>query len=165
MFKAVVFAKGTDKTVAYAIGKVHIEAVHSSLSAGIGDPPPDTLTALMSAALIGHTPALIALLDRGVDINSQDLHGRTALMEAVYGGHMDTVKTLLERGADANIVDDSGWTALMEAASKGFYEAVALLLGRNADPNARTHSGWTALKATARGNFAITRLLKEAGAR
>ena len=150
----------------YAIGRTHLEAVRASLENFADYERNDCLlTALMRAALIGQTDAVTVLLDRGLDVNAKDSQGRTALMEATYGGHYDTVKTLLDRGAAPNLADDTGWTALMEAVSKGNYESAVLLVERGSDVNARTRQGWTALKATARGNYAITKLLKEAGAR
>ncbi|HXG91042.1 MAG TPA: ankyrin repeat domain-containing protein [Blastocatellia bacterium] len=154
------------ETVACVIGNIHFEAVRTSLERP-GDEPAtsDTITALMRAALIGHTQAIILLLDRGVDPNSKDESGRTPLMEAIFAGHTDTIEALLERGADPNIADECGWTALMEAASKGHCEIVKLLLAHNADVNARTNRGWTVLKTTLKGNAAITKILKEAGAR
>jgi ankyrin repeat protein len=121
--------------------------------------------ALMRAALIGNTPAVEALLDRGADVNSADQSGWTPLMEAVFGGHTETIRALLDGGADANAKDRAGWTPLMEAASKGHAQAVTVLLERGADANAKSSKGWTALKSTPKGNAEIVELLKEAGAR
>jgi ankyrin repeat protein len=153
------------KKVAYAIGRVHFEAVRSSLEVPAGtERPGESLTALMRAAMIGRTDACMALLDRDLDVNCRDRHGRTPLLEAIYGGHADTVRALLDRGADPNAADTTGWTPLMEAASKGHYDSVKLLVENKADVRATTRQGWTALKATAAGNYAIVKLLKEAGA-
>jgi ankyrin repeat protein len=150
--------------VSAAIGKRHVELVQASLDNDNADRViGDGLTALMRAAMIGHTEAVQALLDRGVDANARDEDGRTALLEAAFGGHLDTLKLLLERRADVNACDHDGWTPLMEAASKGHTEAVRELLEAGAEVNSRNRNGWTALRAAARGHFEITTLLKAAG--
>ena len=150
---------------ACAIGKTHLEAVETSFqSADSNTGREDRLTALMRAALIGHTGAITALLACGLDVNATDQYGRTALMEAVYGGHADTVEALLKQGADVNAHDNSGWTPLMEAASKGRCCAVKALLAYGADVNAACKNGWTALKVTPRADTEIIRMLKRAGA-
>jgi ankyrin repeat protein len=148
-----------------AIGKNHLEAVEASFqSAESNTGREDRLTALMRAALIGHTGAITALLACGLDVNATDQYGRTALMEAVYGGHTDAVEELLKLGADVNAKDDNGWTPLMEAASKSRSCAVETLLAYGADVNAACKNGWTALKVTPRADTEIIRMLKRAGA-
>ncbi|HET8677667.1 MAG TPA: ankyrin repeat domain-containing protein [Blastocatellia bacterium] len=151
---------------ACAIGKNHREAVEISFQSG-GPPSAreERLTALMRAALIGHTGAIIDLLACGLDVNAADQHGRTALMEAVYGGHTDAVELLLKQGADVNAKDACGWTALMEAASKSRSCAVETLLAYGADVNAACKSGWTALKVTPRADTEVIRMLKRAEAK
>ena len=150
---------------ACAIGKNHLEAVEASFQS---DAPrsarEDRLTALMRAALIGHTGAINGLLAGGLDVNARDQYGRTALMEAAYGGHAGAVEALLKEGADVNARDPSGWTALMEAASKSRCCAVRALLAYGADPRAACKNGLTALKVTPRADTEIIRMLKRAGA-
>jgi ankyrin repeat protein len=151
--------------VAYVIGKVHIEAVRVSLEReNLTGNPADNLSGMMRAALIGHTDAVSAFLDRGVDVNSRDTSGHTSLMEAVFGGHIDTVEELLKRGADVNSQDNDGWTALMEAAAKGRADVVRTLLAHGADVRVKNKKGWTALKTTAKCNTEVTRLLRSASA-
>ena len=155
----------TVHAVACVIGRVHIEAVKASLESGnLRDKPEYDLRGLMRAALIGHTNAVSAILDRGLDVNSRDSSGHTPLMEAVFGGHIDTVKELLKSGADVNSQDNDGWTALMEAAAKGRADVVRTLLGHGADARVKNKNGWTALKSTAKCNTEVTRLLRKAGA-
>jgi ankyrin repeat protein len=150
--------------VAYVIGRVHVEAVRISLEReDLNDKPGDRLTGMMRAALIGHTDAVSAFLDRGIDANSRDTSGHTPLMEAVFGGHIDTVEALLKRGADVNSQDNDGWTALMEAAAKGRADVVRTLLAHGADPRVKNKKGWTALHTTAKCNTEVSRLLRNAG--
>ena len=40
------------------------------------------------------------LLDKGADIDTQDINGWTALMRAVYGGQSEIVFELIRAGAD-----------------------------------------------------------------
>jgi len=149
--------------VAYAIGRVHTEAVQASL-ASLDAKPDDCLASMMRAALIGNTAAVTQFLDHGVAVDAVDAGGRTPLIEAVFGGHIDTVEELLRRGADVNAQDGDGWTPLMEAASKGRADFVRILLSHGANARIRNRNGWTALKTTARCNTEITRLLRDAGA-
>lgn len=151
--------------MAFVIGRVHIEAVRASLQrANLSAACQDDLAGLMRAAMIGHTDAVIAFLERGFDVNVADSSGRTPLIEAVFGGHLEVIEKLLSLGADVNVRDLDGWTPLMEAASKGRADLVRLLLAHGADFGARTNNGWTALKSTARCNAEVSRLLKAAGA-
>jgi ankyrin repeat protein len=149
----------------FATGKRHTETVQALLEdKDLSTGREEIFEALMRAALIGHTTAVRALLDRGAEVNRTDQHGWSPLMEAVFGGHAETIGALIERGADVNTKDRAGWTPLMEAASKGHTEIVKTLLAGGADVNARNIKRWTALKAAPRANFEIVRLLKAAGA-
>ncbi len=147
-------------TVQFAPGKFHMEIILKSLESKAAEPS----AALMRAAMIGNTSAVVALLECGVDVDVRDEHGRTALMEAAFGGHEETVRALIERRADVNACDRDGWTALMEGASKGRPKIVKMILDAGADPSARDKNGWSALKASARSSSGVARLLKAAGA-
>ena len=151
--------------MAYAVGRVHVDAVRNSLERStLSAARADSFAGLMRAAMIGHTDAVRALIDRGLDANSTDSSGRTPLIEAVFGGHVETVQALLNRGADVNAQDFDGWTALMEAAAKGRADLVRLLLASGADARVKNKNGWTALKTTAKCNTDVSRLLRAAGA-
>ena len=151
--------------MAFVIGRVHMEVVRASLECAAPERTPATDTAgLMRAAMIGHSAAISALLDRGTPIDTVDQNGRTPLMEAVFGGQLGAIQELLDRGANVNAQDVDGWTALMEAAAKSRVDIVRLLLAHGADARLRNKNGWTALKSTARGNTEIGRLLRKAGA-
>ena len=146
-------------------GKMHLEVLERSVESASSGAIPDLRSeALLRAAMIGHTSAVEALLDQGVDANARDEYGRTPLIEAAFGGHTETVRVLLERGADVNARDKNGWTALMEAASKVHVGIVRTLLAEGADVNARSRNGWTALKTVSRKQPQLVRLLRKAGA-
>lgn len=151
--------------MAYAIGRVHTEAVRASLECANSERGGEAdFAALMRAALIGHTSAVDAFLARGIPVDSVDQNRRTPLMEAVFGGHADTVQELLDRGANVNAQDVDGWTSLMEAAAKGRSDIARILLAHGADARLKNKNGWTAIKTTARCNVELTRLLRNAGA-
>ena len=152
-------------TLAFAIGRVHTEAIVASLeSASHGAPANENLAGMMRAALIGHTSAVRTFLDLGFDVNSVDSTGRPTLIEAVFGGHLDTVEELLRRGANVNAQDADGWTALMEAASKGRNDLARTLLAYGADARMKNKNGWTALRVTSKFNTELIHLLRDAGA-
>ncbi|HSE98664.1 MAG TPA: ankyrin repeat domain-containing protein [Blastocatellia bacterium] len=147
--------------MSFASGAIHKDAVRASLDESDLKLNPDgCFTGLMSAALIGETSALIALLEKGVDANGSDQYGRTPLMEAAFAGHTGAVEALISRGADVNARDGDGWTALMEAASKGHTATVKVLLDSGADPYARNRNGWTVSRLMARQNAEIIGLIQ-----
>jgi hypothetical protein len=153
--------KGGGKKMTFVIGERHIQMVQIFLeNEGLTASKVETFEALLRASLIGHTAAVEALLDTGLDVNAKDQNAWTPLLEAAFGGHTETIRVLLDRGADVNATDRTGWTPLMEAASKGRTEVVKTLLAYGADVNARTKKSWTALHVTPKGNTEIIRLLK-----
>jgi ankyrin repeat protein len=146
----------------FVIGKRHLQLVRTSLAnEDLMVNKHQAIEALLRASLIGHTAAVEALLDKGLDVNIKDQNGWTPLLEAVFGGHADTVRVLLDRGANVNATDQTGWTPLMEAASKGHTDIIKILLAYGAAVNARTVKSRTALSVTAKGNHEIIRLLKK----
>lgn len=93
-------------------------------------------TALMMAALKGHTDWLQPLLDRGASIDGaggKNTKAWTALHYACSGSQASTVQALLARGADRNARSPNGTTPLMMAARYGTEDQVDLLLRAGAD--------------------------------
>ena len=71
--------------------------------------------------------ALVALLNRGAEINACDQEGRSALIRAAKEGHADVIRILLEHGAPADTVSKDGKTALDFAEAGDKADAAALL--------------------------------------
>lgn len=142
-------------------------------SAGVYE---DMLTALKS----DDTGAAIALLNRGVDVNTVDISGNTLLMLAVRENNEQLLEQLILRRARLNVrnrdgdtalrmaafggklafvqrlveagaeVNMYGWSPLSYAAFNGHAVIVEYLLKRGAEINATTENGFTALLIAAR---------------
>lgn len=142
-------------------------------SAGVYE---DMLTALKS----DDTGAAIALLNRGVDVNTVDIMGNTLLMLAVRENNEQLLEQLILRRARLNVrnrdgdtavrmaafggkltfvqrlveagaeVNMYGWSPLSYAAFNGHAAIVEYLLKRGAEINATTENGFTALLIAAR---------------
>jgi ankyrin repeat protein len=85
---------------------------------------------LLQASRIRHGGIVRILLDRSVDVNLADVHGRTALVLASEKGHDSVVKLLLQaEGIEINSKGDLyGQTALSLASQYGRDSVVKLLL-------------------------------------
>ena len=59
-------------------------------------------TALHAAAEADMVGSIYELLDRGVDVDIEDKHGRSPLVCAAQSGHTQAIRALLGRGADVN---------------------------------------------------------------
>jgi hypothetical protein len=80
-------------------------------------PPP-----IILASAGGHKAAVIFLLNRGVDPNTEFRDGldtfaitSTPLLAAVFYKHLETVELLMQRGADPNQSNQSGMTPIQMA--------------------------------------------------
>ena len=96
----------------------------------VDEPAPNGNTALMMAALQKNKPAVLALIEKGAQVNRP---GWTALHYAAAAGDLDIMKLLLERHAYIDAASPTGTTPLMLAAREGQEDAVKLLLHEGAD--------------------------------
>lgn len=83
---------------------------------------------------------LSVFLDRGVDVNHADMHGRTALM---FYRDKDMAKALLRAGADINRADNEGNTALHYALESGAEGTARYLIRKGADYGRPNNQGRT----------------------
>ena len=122
-------------------------------------------TALMTAALAGHTRIAETLLNAGADPNLADHRGTTALMEAARSGAVGVVHALGKRKANANLVDAEGRSALLVACQSrtANEDTVRALLALGADRTLAAADGKRALDhAAASGRWHIVALLDPA---
>ena len=96
----------------------------------VDEPSSNGNTALMMAAFQKNKPAVLALLEKGAQVNRP---GWTALHYAAAAGDLDIMKLLLARHAYIDAASPTGTTPLMLAAREGQEDAVKLLLEEGAD--------------------------------
>lgn len=132
-----------------------ISTEHSVMSSGVVSSV-DTQSsvvggqALIVAAASGDLEGVAALVDSGVDVNTQDANGRTALNVATREGHRAVVAYLVSRHANVDQHDEDGWTSLRSAAWVGHLEVVVYLLEYgNACVNTPDGEGRSPLRAAA----------------
>ena len=134
--------KGKNEVVFFLLNKCSacIENINAKNSDG------DTI--LLSAAAAGEKEIVEMLLDKGADIDAQNLMGETALIKAVesYRAGKELVALLLNRRANIHV---GGGRALQTAALHGCKEKIILLLSRGAHINAKDSSQMTALMSAA----------------
>jgi len=122
-------------------------------------------TALKSASFFSYVGVLNSLINKGFNIESKDIDGKSTLIDASERGQVEAVKILLDRGADINKKDSNGKTALIYASCESHVEVVKILLDRDADINETDNQGYTALIwASKRGETEIVKLLISKGA-
>uniref|UniRef100_A0A0G4FA46 Uncharacterized protein n=1 Tax=Chromera velia CCMP2878 TaxID=1169474 RepID=A0A0G4FA46_9ALVE len=125
-------------------------------------------TALMAAAMNGHTETVGRLLGFGANIEERcHLYGNTALILAALSGHAETVDFLLHSGARAGEKNKNGNNALFMAARDGHTETVDVLLRSGVQlPGNCDNNGNTALMfAAMHGHTETADLLLSSGAR
>ncbi len=118
---------------------------------------------LHQAAAAGQIAQVMALVEKGADINKADKTRGTPLVASIRSDHAHVAKYLIERGADVNTNTPS--TPLYFAAAKQQEASVTLLLEKGADINQQDRAGDTPLHGAVRGGSAsIVSILIEAGA-
>jgi ankyrin repeat protein len=94
------------------------------------------LTPLASAARVGATTEIAALVAAGHDVNGVDPAGNhwTPLLHAIHKGQFRAVDALIAAGADVNRAAPGGFTPLLMAVGNGRADIVRRLLAAGADP-------------------------------
>ena len=75
----------------------------------------------------GNTEKVVEYLNNGVNINVQDINGKTALMTAVYNNDVYMVRTLMKYNPDVNIQDKSKNSPFLYAGAKGYLDILKLI--------------------------------------
>jgi len=122
-------------------------------------------SALMYAALGGHTEIVKLLIDHGADINSiSDRDGVSVFACAAYSGNMELIRYLSEKN-DHTLIQGQHIPALAGAVAGGHIDVVSYLLNEGEDANSISERGKTVLiEACKRGQSKIVQLLLEHGA-
>lgn len=93
--------------------------------------PNELMREMDRAIRFGSVEDIMALYDRGMDINQTDWQGRTALMMMAVQNNIEAINKMLERGADINFVfwyhDRIPGTALDAANEMGRLEVADFL--------------------------------------
>ena len=125
-------------------------------------------TALNYASVNGYRKMVELLIEKGADVNQEDVEGYTALMLASREGYKKIVELLLENGADVNVKGydmHDNVTALHYASKRGDEEIVKLLIEKGANVNSKDLDDYTALHIVSlNGHDEIVKLLIEKGA-
>src|SRR5262249_48616954 len=114
-------------------------------------------TALMHAAVNGHTDFVKLLLEKGANVHARDAKGRTPLiLAATYGDHPDVLRALTEKGADLKVTGAGNRTCLALATARGYTESAAFLRERGVGPAPAAEAGaLRAPKDAARMSLAV----------
>ena len=100
---------------------------------------------LHHAAKEGDTQRVMALLEKGADVNTKDTEGNTPLHKAVESSHKELVELLIQEKAHVNARNSVGETPLNMAAQEGWWKLAKLLIQNGADVRAAGHDGITPL--------------------
>lgn len=127
---------------------------------------------LRKAAEKGDFDKVVEMIDKGANINAENIFGQTALMLALNEENIKTANLLINCSADINHKDIFNMTPLMKAAQRNSFESAKLLVDRGADLNYQIdktnveQQGETALMIAIDNNHAveIAKLLIEARA-
>jgi len=77
-----------------------------------------------------HVNCMRMLLEKGADVNAQNMQGSTALHWIAGSGRLQVIRFLMAMGADAWIRDDMGRTPIDRAIETGDDGAVKILSGQ-----------------------------------
>ena len=102
-------------------------------------------TPLHFSAQGGHRELVAFLIEKGADVNAENIASETPLHYAAAMGHRDVVDLLISRGAALNSGTSNGSTPLHYAANFGNSEIIQVLVESGADINRKNKYGTTPL--------------------
>lgn len=88
---------------------------------------------LIIAAGEGNYDTVVALVEKGANVNAVNANKYSPLIMAIGKGHLRIAKYLIEHGADVNHKDDEGSSVLHFAMDSKNLEIVQLLIDKGAD--------------------------------
>ncbi|WP_191014558.1 ankyrin repeat domain-containing protein [Treponema zioleckii] len=121
-------------------------------------------TPLHAAVKWNATKSAEKLIALGIDVDAQNLSGKTALSDTCRANKRDMAILLIKNGADVNATDSTGRTILMDAVLGRNADMIKLLLDSGAKPQIQDMYGKTAYHdAAAIGDVSIINLIRNAG--
>lgn len=118
---------------------VYIFLLHGPVKSKVHD------TLLHTAAKKGLKQLILFLIEKGININSQDEDGETPLHYAARKNRPEIINLLLDHGAQINVQDNVKDTPLHIAAMRGHEPIIQLLLQKGAFVNSINNEGMTPL--------------------
>ena len=116
------------------------------------------LTPLMICCKEGHHRAAKALIQKGANVNLENVNHWTPLMIAVDGGHKAVVELLLTHDADVAFVGRYEYNVLHQAVYRGHAGVLRLLIGEGVERERLV--GWHDVRwVDARGDRRVVPLL------
>ncbi|KAK6949552.1 hypothetical protein Daesc_009635 [Daldinia eschscholtzii] len=123
-----------------------------------------SISTMVASAANGNISQVTQLLDRGIEIDSLDLNGRSAISAAAEHGQDELINLLIQQGGDVNLRDENGETGLWWASRYGHNATVRLLLGAKAAVDLADSDGQTPLSAAAqKGHDGVVGTLLDKG--
>lgn len=121
---------------------------------------------LLVASQYGYDEIILSLIQKGHDVNVENMRGSTPLIFASRAGYISTIEILLENGADIDHkCDKRAMSALMWALHYEQEAVARYLVQKGANIHDRNTKGWTPLMiASKHGYDAVVRLMIEKGA-
>ncbi|KAL6406251.1 FabD/lysophospholipase-like protein [Ilyonectria robusta] len=134
--------------IAFRKSRTDLIPVLESHGADIKNVSVHTLNDTIPKKKLGYTEQYLVdlLIRKGVDVNGQDVSGRTPLIAASSCGDKDTVETLLRAGADPNLQDPDGYPPLYYAIVSEEPQTVTALLKGGASITVEDKNGLSAIE-------------------
>ena len=104
-----------ERTMTLAIAEDADDRLRSLVRSARENNEPVDPTLLIVATMAGARKCMLALLESGVDVNTQDAEGRTALFWAITMNGIEIVRILLDAGADTELGNERGEDAMSQA--------------------------------------------------
>jgi len=129
---------------------------------------PEDIKAILAAVAANDLEKTEALIDNGVDVNSQDEEkgGIPLIYLASMSGHAKMVRLLARRGADVNACKRNGASSVFIAAQAAHLDVLKALIQVGADLNLarRVDRATPLFKCAQKGHVEVAQVLLDAGA-